>query len=215
MESRQELLDRAKELGLEYPKTISNTKLKKLIDSSIAVVEPEPQPEHITEEALRAQIEKDLRTRLEEEYQQKLDALAEAEAENKTTQSPYKPAGRNKVLKRKQAEKLIRVIVTNRNPMKQSWDGEVISVSNDIGVNVTKYVPFGLTAGYHIPQIMVNTLRDKKCTTFVNRKGRDGKMISEAKLISEYGIEILPPLTEDELEELGNDQRMRGAIDEE
>jgi hypothetical protein len=47
---------------------------------------------------------------------------------------------------------------------------------------------------------------------FVNRKGRDGKMISEAKLIKEYGIEILPDLTKEELEELADDQRARNAL---
>jgi hypothetical protein len=214
MESRQELLDKAKELELEFSKNISNDKLKKLIEKSITGPEPEMQPDHITEAALREQIEKDIRVKLEEEYQRKLDDLAEAQKENSTHQSPYRPAGRQKVLRKREAEKLVRVIVTNRNPMKQSWDGEIISVSNDIGVNVRKYVPFGLTSGYHLPQIMVNVLRDKQCTVFVNRKGRDGKMISEAKLIKEYGIEILPDLTKEELEELADDQRARGALDE-
>ena len=133
---------------------------------------------------------------------------------NEYNQTAIRPAMKKKLDLVKKATKLVRCVVTNRNPMKAKWEGEVIAVGNDIGVNEKKYVPFSLESGYHLPQIIVNALNDKKCTIFVNKKGADGKTIQVGKLIKEYAIETLDPLTQKEYDELGASQRARGAIEE-
>jgi hypothetical protein len=56
-------------------------------------------------------------------------------------------------------------------------------------------------------------LRDRKCTIFVNKKGRDGKYVQTAKTINAHAIEFLPDLTQDELDELAAEQAARRSID--
>ena len=97
--------------------------------------------------------------------------------------------------------------------MKQNWDGEIITVSNDVVGDVKKYVPFNVEEGYHVPQMILNMLADRKCTIFVNKKGRDGKYVQTAKMINAHAIEYLPDLTQDELDELARAQAARLSID--
>ena len=219
---RKDVLARADEIGLSYDKKIRTDKLLEMIEAYERgeevpmMTEPEPQKDTVSREELEAQIRADIEAQLRAEMEAKLQEQADAaEVNEQVAQTPYRPAGARKAQKLKEAQKLVRCIVTNRNPMKQDWEGEIISVSNDIGVNLRKYVPFGLTEGYHLPQIMINALNDKQCTIFVNKKGKDGKLVKEGKLIKEYAIEILPPLTKEELKQLADDQRARGAIAEE
>ena len=217
---RKDILAKADEIGLSYQKNTPSDKLLQMIEDYEAgkevpmIVEPEPQKDTISREDLEAQIRAEYEEKLRQELAMKLQEQANHEEINrKTAQTPYKPVGMIKAQKLREAKKLVRCVVTNRNPMKQGWEGEIISVSNDLGANERKYVPFGLTEGYHLPQIMINALNDKKCTIFVNKKGADGKLVKEGKLIKEYAIEILPPLTPEELERLADDQRARGSID--
>ncbi len=122
-------------------------------------------------------------------------------------------AGMVKVAKVNEAMKLIRCIVTCRNPLKQSWAGEIINVSNDVVGSTTKFIPFNLSEGFHLPQMIINTLGDKECTIFVNKK-INGENVKQGKLIKEFAIEILPSLTREELKALSLDQKARGAIDD-
>ncbi len=210
---RKELLAMAASLGLGVPKNIGTEKLKKMIDDL-----------DNGEEVITGDLEKRLETsrqemlvQMQEEYDKKLEEkiqeLSDNMEINATRQSNYMPMPSSKAKMIRDARQLVRCIITNRNPMKSAWEGEIISAGNDIGVNEKKYVPFNLENGYHLPRIIVNALNDKKCTIFINKKGADGKLIQEGKLIKEYAIEELEPLTKEEFKELGDDQRARGVID--
>jgi hypothetical protein len=98
--------------------------------------------------------------------------------------------------------------------MKQSWDGEIFSVGNDVIGEVKRYVPFNIDSGWHIEKIIYDMLKSKECTVFVNKRNKNGDRIQEAKQIKAYGITVLPPLSKEELEELAASQRARHAIDE-
>ncbi len=95
--------------------------------------------------------------------------------------------------------------------MKSSWTGEVISAGNDVIGDVKKYIQFNTEDGYHIPQIILNVLKDKECTIFVNKR-INGQMTQVAKQMKAYSIERLPDLTPEELQDLGADQTARGAL---
>lgn len=162
-------------------------------------------------------VETAIRLKLEKEFEKRLaDKAAEIRASfelNAQTDTRVGNQGLLKLKAKQKAEKLIRCIITNRNPLKQSWEGEIIAVSNDLIGMQRKFVPFSLEEGYHLPQIIVDTLKDKECTVFVNSKTKNGEKVKIGKLIKEYAIEILPPLTAKELEELGRQQAARGSID--
>lgn len=115
--------------------------------------------------------------------------------------------------KRREASALVRIRVSCMNPNKKDWEGEIFSVGNSIVGNFTKYVPFNNEDGWHVPQIILNQIRDRQCQIFVTARDNKGNRVSKAKLIKEFSVEVLPPLTPDELKELADRQAMSHSID--
>jgi hypothetical protein len=164
------------------------------------------EPEKPDLEDLKRQIEEQLRA----EYEEKL----RLQQKNLQGGPQQLTDGRRKLEARKKALRLKRVIVTCRDPMKQSWEGEIISAGNDVIGDVKKYIPFDVDEGWHVPEIILNVLKTKKCTVFVNKKGRDGTNVKVPKQINAYSVTELPPLTEEELKELARAQRARNLGEE-
>lgn len=126
-------------------------------------------------------------------------------------EAPAEPMSENDLIRkvREDALKLVRVIVTPMDVLKKDYTGEILSVSNSVLGTVKKLVLFN--APYHLPQILVDELREKKCQVFTSRKDNNN-LIREAKLINAYGIQVLPPLTEEELEDLRKSQLARSSV---
>jgi len=114
--------------------------------------------------------------------------------------------------KKKQASELVRIRLTNMNPTKKEWEGEIISVGSPRLGTFKKFIPFHAEEGWHVPRIIYNVLRDKKCQIFVTKKNPDGSKSRVGKLINEFAIEVLPPLTPTELADLAKKQAMAGNI---
>ena len=113
----------------------------------------------------------------------------------------------------KEAMKLVRVIVSPNDPIKHQLEGEIFTVSNSLIGSYKKYVPFNNQAGYHIPQIMVNMLQEKKAQIFPLER-RNGRDVRVAKEIKAYNVQILPPLTKQELQDLAKSQQARQSIED-
>lgn len=111
---------------------------------------------------------------------------------------------------RDNALKLVRVLVTPMDSTKKEYQGEIITVSNAVIGTVKKYVLFN--EPYHIENVILEQLREKKCQVFVTRKTERGQQIREGKLINAYAIEVLAPLTKEELAALAKDQAARQVI---
>jgi hypothetical protein len=103
---------------------------------------------------------------------------------------------------------LVRIRLACMNPSKAEWDGEIFTVGNSLVGAVTKYVPFNADDGWHVPQILLDTLQDRQCQIFVSSKSKNGTTIRTGKLIKEFSIQILPPLTSTELHDLAQRQAM-------
>ena len=112
--------------------------------------------------------------------------------------------------KRQEALRLVRIRVTNMNPLKSNMRGEIYSVGNSQIGFVKKFVPFNCDAGYHVPQIILTHMKEKKFMTHFEVK-IGNKKIKKNKLVPELAIEILPPLTAEELQELKQRQLMAAA----
>jgi hypothetical protein len=110
---------------------------------------------------------------------------------------------------------LIRIRVTCMNPNKKSWEGEIISVGSAKLGTYKKFVPFNAEDGWHVPYIIYEALKERKCSIFTTSKDEKGRPVQKSKLIPEFSIEVLPPLTKKELEELARKQAMSGSIDKE
>lgn len=111
--------------------------------------------------------------------------------------------------------KLIRVRLSCNNPLKKDLQGEVITVDNQFVGTVRKYIPYGsaMDAGYHIPECILNVLRERQFMRVTTRKDNRGNSVSETKYVPEYSIEVLPPLTKAELAELAKLQLATGSVE--
>lgn len=115
---------------------------------------------------------------------------------------------------RQEALKLVRIRVTCLNPAKKEWEGELFTVGNSLIGSVTKFVPFNTgDDGYHVPQILLNQLKQRMCQVFYTATDDRGNKVRKGKLIKEFGIEVLPQLTGPELAELAQRQALARAID--
>ena len=108
---------------------------------------------------------------------------------------------------RRDAEQLVRVNITCFDPLKKDWDGEVFTVSNSVIGTIKKFVAYNTSEGFHVPKIIVDMLKEKKYQHHYKVK-ENGKEIKRTKLISAYGIEVLPQLTVEELKELARRQAL-------
>ena len=97
------------------------------------------------------------------------------------------------------------------NPAKKDWPGEIFSVGSAKLGTFKKFVPFNNPEPYHIPQIIYDMLVEKKCTVFYTERDDRGNKIRKGRLINEFAIEVLPPLTRDELSDLARQQALRAG----
>lgn len=100
--------------------------------------------------------------------------------------------------------KLIRVRIACLNPAKANLRGEIITVANKYVGTVRKFIPFGedADAGYHVPVILLRELKSRKFNSVKTSKGDKGQMVVQQRLVPEFAIEELEPLTQEELDKL-------------
>lgn len=98
------------------------------------------------------------------------------------------------------AAKLVRIRVANMNPDKRHLKGEIFTAGNRVVGTFKKYVPYD--TAWHVPTIIYNMIRDKQCLVHVTKKHHRGVPVVETKLIKAYSVEVLPDLTQAELDEL-------------
>lgn len=115
--------------------------------------------------------------------------------------------------KRKEASRLVRVMVTCMNPAKKQWEGEMFTCGNSLVGSFREFVPFDNDAGWHIPQMIVNQILERKCQVFYTAKTSRGNTTRKGKLIKEFNVVIMDPLTKDEMGELAQRQALANSID--
>ncbi|RLB94506.1 MAG: hypothetical protein DRH26_01080 [Deltaproteobacteria bacterium] len=122
--------------------------------------------------------------------------------------SPESPAQRA-ARKRHEALRLVRVRVSDMNPINSNLKGALFSVGNSKLGMIKKFVPFNAENGWHVPNIILREMQSKKYMAHYEvRIG--GKRVKRHKLIPQYAIEIMPPLTAKELDELKQRQIIAG-----
>jgi hypothetical protein len=141
-------------------------------------------------------------------------ALAEPEEETaKPVVNGVETENERRARKKNEANTLIRVRVACMNPNKKEWEGEVITAGNSVVGTFKKYVPFNADEGWHVPQIIYNQLIQRECQVFVTTRDARGNTSRKGKLIKEFAVEVLPQLTQKELDELARRQAMAKSID--
>jgi hypothetical protein len=112
--------------------------------------------------------------------------------------------------------KLIRVRIQCLDPKKANLPGELLTVANEYLGNVKKFIPYGeaTDGGYHIPNILYKTLEARRFLNIRTLKDkRTGATRVESTWAKEFAIEVLPPLTQEELNRLKTAQLAAGSIE--
>ena len=203
------LREEAKQYGLKFRGRPKAEKMRAMIDEYLAN-QNKPEPVHVPEPVVQA---------------------SESPVEAVTAPTPSEPPPLKlkpgeklyytqeewDAIKAKEARRniarLVRCRITCMNPNKKNWTGEIVSVGSAKAGTFKKFIPFNLEEPYHIPQIIFEHLKERKCAIRNIRKTPDGREEVDVKLIPEFAIEVLPPLTKAELEDLKRRQAMaRGTV---
>ena len=179
--TRDELKVRAEELGLSYNSNIKTDALAELITNAENGLTPE-----IVAAAKEA-----------EEVAKKLVEKQAVEVAPVVNQA--KTVGQVKAEARKEAMKLARCIVTSMDKDKADLSGEIISCGNSMTGMIKKFIPFGKE--WHVPLVILETLKDKKMLMTRDRRTDKGT-VKEHYEVSQYNVQILPDLTQEELNRL-------------
>lgn len=145
--------------------------------------------------ALREKLKDDVPDDITGDDQLKVDANAKEAADN------AKLIEEGKISSVHQTK---RVIVQCMVQAKKEYKGEFFTVSNAKLGTITKYVHFGVP--WHIPELLLSVLQEKKHQVFTKKKNTNGVDTREGRLVRAYSIEVMPDLTEVELEELKKQQ---------
>lgn len=99
---------------------------------------------------------------------------------------------------------LVRVRISCLNPLKAQIKGEIVTVANRYIGTVRKFIPFGEATdnGYHIPRILLAELKSRKFNSVTTKKGPNGQLLPTQRLVPEFAIEELEPLSQAELDKL-------------
>jgi len=109
--------------------------------------------------------------------------------------------------------KLIRCRITNLNPAKNDLHGEIFTFSNKLLGAVKRFIPYGEAGanGWHVPYCMFKMLKNKKYQVIKTTKNdRTNTEQVERYLSSEFNLEVLPPLSKAEIDQLAQAQLSRG-----
>lgn len=201
MSKEQELVSlkrRADILGIEYGPNIGLDTLKERVAAKLNQEEQEEDEESEIPEAP------------EEEDSRDYTDVESVVVDKPLTKLQLRQKAKNEQMK------LIRIRITNMNPAKADLPGEIITVGNELVGTVRKYVPYGeqTDEGYHVPNIIYKYLKAKRFLNIRTRTDkRTGKIRIEQSMALENAIEVLPQLTQKQLDDLARAQIAAGSVD--
>ena len=117
-------------------------------------------------------------------------------------------------LRENDAMKLIRVIVRPNDPLKLDAPGEIFTFGNSVANNgkaVKKYVPFNNDEGWHVPNIILENIKAAECQIF-KKVTRNGQETMEPTKIKAYNVEVLPALTQAEIDKIAVKQKATSSV---
>lgn len=231
---RKELLKKANMLGLTFAKNITDEALQTLITDAEAknevptdkiAINPDNVKSLLAEiEALKVQLaSKEAAAVPSAQVEDNpawattlVDAINSNTTQQRRLDAPQKGLD-VKVLTnaqelRDKAMTLIRCRIIPRDPVKVSFKGEILTVTNDLLTEVQRYsIPFNIVT--HIPYILYKTLVSKKVNIYdesiVSGDKGTGEVTGGFREIDAYSITVLPKLTKEELALLGKKQKLR------
>ena len=130
--------------------------------------------------------------------------------------SPVKPAKVKKKPEMTLEEKCLhlkRIIVTPNDPELSGHSGlvfTVIATGVKNGIAIKKYVPFNNEEGWHVPNVICNQIANAEMQKFKSVKAPNGDTILQPYQAKKYNVQVLPDLTQKEINKLAASQAARG-----
>lgn len=181
------LKQRATLMGIDFSNNIGVETLRKRIDDKLEGKAPEPEvkPEETTQ----------------------INALTGEPAGNEP-----EAFSRDKLIREQM--KLVRLRITNLDPKKKDLPGEIFTVANEYIGTVRRYIPFGemTDEGWHVEYCLYKMLEARQFLNIRTRKGKNGVPVVESGYVREFALEILPDLTQEDLNRLATAQAAAGSI---
>lgn len=150
---------------------------------------------------------------------EKTDTLEDPQPNPPLLQDPESPAPKKETLRQRlirENMRLIRLRITNMDPKKKDLPGEIFTTGNGILGTVRKFVPYGEVTenGYHVPYCIYKLLKSRKFLNIRTRKdkARNGEISVEQSWAPEFALEVLDPLTPQELARLSAAQAAAGGL---
>ncbi len=109
----------------------------------------------------------------------------------------------------KREMKLVRLRIANLNPNKKDLSGEIFTVANKYLGIVKKFIPYGEATenGYHVEHVLYKQLKARKFLQIRTRQDRNtGQIVVSQKWVPEFSLDVLDPLTKEEIAELKSSQ---------
>lgn len=107
---------------------------------------------------------------------------------------------------KRECSELVRVRIACMDPSKKEYTSEIFCTGNRVVGTFKECVPFDVE--WHVPKIVLKMIKRKMTQVFVSKKDERGRQIRESKLIRAYSVEVLEPLTKQELADLAQRQAM-------
>lgn len=146
------------------------------------------------------------------------ESTTTATTEQVNALDPEQPPVKKMTLRQKlymENMRLVRIRIQNLDPKKKDLHGEIFVVANEYIGNVKKFIPYGEVSdvGYHVPYVILKQLQRRKFLNIRTTKGKNGTPEVHSNWAKEFAIEILPPLSKDELNRLATAQIAAGSVD--
>lgn len=107
---------------------------------------------------------------------------------------------------RAEASKQVRIRVTCMNPDKKGWEGDFFSVGSSALGTFKEFVPFNNENGWHVSHIIYQHLKTIQHSSHYTVRGPRGEDKNMSRLVNEYAIEVMDPLTKEDLALLAQKQ---------
>lgn len=201
-QKRDMLKKKATLMGITFPNNVKTEKLAELINAKLEgeeVVQEEEAPETPAPTSTSTQTP---------------DKSVPVNEQADKTVKQSAPLTEREKLKR-DAMKLIRVRISNLDPKKKDLTGEIFTIANDVLGAVKMFVPYGEVTddGWHLPMWVYKQLEKRRFLHIRTSKDRQtGQQKVEHFYAKEFSLEVLPPLTQTELDVLARNQAAAGSI---
>lgn len=114
--------------------------------------------------------------------------------------------------------KLVRCRIECMNPAKGDLKGDLFTTGNRYVGKISRFIPFGEQTdnGWHIPFMLYNMLKNKKFLKLSREKIKGtNNYVNRSRLVPEFSIEVLPPLSKKEMKALGDRQQAQAGLEAE